>query len=176
MNSICTQCLTDVILVRTVFIHFIPVLNYNESPFFCLLPKVHCDRCHHYHHCHHHNHHCYHHHQHHHHCHHHHHHHHYHHHHHHIIIMMIIIIVDIVIVVNIIIVLSCDVWLDPVFEVKYPCFPTTFQAVGHMIVWYQWQRHLLIVMSHSCLDNITYPLSHNTLLITMGVYFDVMGQ
>ncbi len=21
---------------------------------------------------------------------------------------------------------SCDVWLDPVFDVKYPCFPTTW--------------------------------------------------
>ncbi len=69
--------------------------------------------------------------------------------------------------------LSCDVWVDPVFEVKYPSFPTTwilctrsrfswiFYAVGHMIVWYQWQCHLPIVILPSCLDNITYPLSHN---------------
>ncbi len=64
--------------------------------------------------------------------------------------------------------LSCDVWRDSVFEMKYPYFflPPRFnilkdpifswffvwniQTVSHMIVW----RHFPIVMSHSCPDNL----------------------
>ncbi len=56
---------------------------------------------------------------------------------------------------------------DPVFELKYPCFPT----VGHMIVWYQWQRHLpLWYYLVGCLLWRHGSVLWNVLIAVMGLH------
>ncbi len=76
--------------------------------------------------------------------------------------------------------LSCEVWLDSVFEVTYPCFPTTWILCKRsMFSWILCKRSKLlvkwlfgindIVTLHSCLD-VTYLLWHHN-----GCMFTVMS-
>ncbi len=57
-------------------------------------------------------------------------------------------------------ILSCDVWLDPVFEVKYPCFPTTW--IMYKRSRFSWilckTSRLLVTWLFGINDSITYPL------------------
>ncbi len=57
--------------------------------------------------------------------------------------------------------LSCDVWLDPDFKVKYPCFPTAW-------ILFKWSRLLVTWLFgsnnttyHCDVNNVTYLLWHH---------------
>ncbi len=65
--------------------------------------------------------------------------------------------------------LSWIVWLDSVFEVKYPCFPTTIDIVKDPSCW-----------SHDCLVSIRmspihYDIVHRLPIVTSPWVFTVMS-
>ncbi len=56
--------------------------------------------------------------------------------------------------------LSCNVWLGPVFEVKYPCFPTTWiLCTRSRFSWILYKRsRLLVTWLCGINDKVSYPL------------------
>ncbi len=56
--------------------------------------------------------------------------------------------------------LSCDVWLDPAFEVKYTCFPSIWiLCIRSRFSWILSKRsRLWVTWLFGINDNVTYPL------------------